>query len=156
HRFDPVRLLQWRNDDVDFSSIDAMISSLDVSPSARGLIRGRPATDLVTLKQMGANLEVVNRAPSEGHRRLLWTVCQIPDFQQTFIDDHVRLLTNIFVHLVDNDSKLPEDWLAGHIERLNNTEGDIDTLQARLAFIRTWTFVSNRSNWLEKPEHWQG
>ncbi|MFZ1991069.1 MAG: helicase-related protein [Alphaproteobacteria bacterium] len=156
HRFDPVRLLHWRNDDIDFSSIDAMISSLDIAPSSRGLLRAKAATDLVSLKQMGANLEVVNRSPSEAHRRLLWTVCQIPDFQQTFIDDHVRLLTNIFVHLVDNGSKLPEDWLAGHIERLNITEGDIDTLQARLAFIRTWTYVSNRETWLEKPEHWQG
>ncbi len=156
HRFDPVRLLQWRNDDVDFTSIDAMIASLDVPPGARGLLRARAATDLVSLKQMATNLEVVNRAPGEAQRRLLWTVCQIPDFQQTFIDDHVRLLTNIFVHLADNEGRLPEDWLQGHIERLDNTEGDIDTLQARLAFIRTWTYVSNRSSWLEKPEHWQG
>ncbi len=72
----------------------------------------------------------------------------IPDFQQTIIDEHVRLLTNIYTHLTENDGRLPEDWIAGHVTRLDNTEGDIDTLSTRLAYIRTWTFVSNRGGWL--------
>ncbi len=37
----------------------------------------------------------------------------------------------------------------------DRTDGDIDTLANRIAHIRTWTFVSNRADWLKDPEHWQ-
>jgi len=155
HRFDPVRVLQWRSDELDFSSIGKLIESLEVPSTARTLVRAKPTTDLVALREMSVNAPIVARLTSEAHVRLLWQVCQIPDFQQTIIDDHVRLLTNIYTHLTENDGHLPEDWIAGHVTRLDNTEGDIDTLSARLAYIRTWTFVSNRAQWLANAEHWQ-
>src|SRR5690606_23545462 len=49
-----------------------------------------------------------------------------------------------------------EDWFARQVALANRTDGDIDTLANRIAHIRTWTFVSNRSDWLRDPEHWQG
>ena len=50
---------------------------------------------------------------------------------------------------------IPEDWFAGQVEQADHTEGDIDTLSNRIAHIRTWTFVSNRREWLKDPDHWQ-
>ena len=155
HRFDAVRSIQWRSSDLDFSSVDSLISSLETPPVGKGLMRPRAAVDLVALKMMATNREVLDKATTEALVRELWSVCQIPDFQQTMIDNHVRLLTNIFLHLMEGNGHLPEDWLAGHIERLDNCEGDIDTLSNRIAHIRTWTFVSNRAAWIERPDFWQ-
>src|SRR5262249_22111505 len=47
------------------------------------------------------------------------------------------------------------DWIAGQVERIDVTAGDIDTLSARLAQIRLWTYVSHRAGWLEDALHWQ-
>ena len=51
--------------------------------------------------------------------------------------------------------RIPEDWFAKQVAFADRTDGDIDTLANRIAHIRTWTFVSNRADWLDDPEHWQ-
>jgi ATP-dependent RNA helicase SUPV3L1/SUV3 len=38
---------------------------------------------------------------------------------------------------------------------LERTDGDIDTLMARIAHTRTWTYISHRADWLEDSVHWQ-
>ena len=45
HRYDPVRVLQWRNAALDFRSLAALNESLDAPPPERGLDAGaaRPA-----------------------------------------------------------------------------------------------------------------
>ena len=53
-------------------------------------------------------------------------------------------------------SAFPVDWIAGQVAFADRTDGDIDTLATRIAHMRTWTFVSNRADWLADPEHWQG
>ena len=62
--------------------------------------------------------------------RLLWEVCQIPDFRKMLTDAHTRLLAQVFRHLMRPDGRLPEDWVARQVARLDRTEGDIDTLVA--------------------------
>ena len=39
--------------------------------------------------------------------------------------------------------------------RLERIDGDIDALIARLAHIRTWTYVAYRADWLDDAVHWQ-
>ena len=46
--------------------------------------------------------------------------------------------------------------MAGQIKRLDRTEGDIDVLSKRLAFIRTWTYAANRTGWVADADHWRG
>lgn len=45
--------------------------------------------------------------------------------------------------------------MAEQVRRADRTDGEIDTLSARIAQIRTWTYVSNRPGWLADPTHWQ-
>ena len=45
HRFDPVKTLQWRTSALDFSSIDALMHSLDQVPAHPDLVRARVADD---------------------------------------------------------------------------------------------------------------
>ncbi len=87
--------------------------------------------------------------------RLLWEVCQIPDFRKVMSDTHARLLAQIYRHLAGSTGRLPTDWVAGHVARLDRTDGDIDALMARIAHVRTWTFISHRADRLADAPHWQ-
>jgi ATP-dependent RNA helicase SUPV3L1/SUV3 len=64
-------------------------------------------------------------------------------------------LETIFVHLAER-GRLPVDWVADQVVRLERVDGDIDALIARLAHIRTWTYVAYRADWLDDAVHWQG
>src|SRR3546814_12852407 len=55
-----------------------------------------------------------------------------------------------------NGLRLPEDWVAGQLERLDRFDGDIDHLIQRIAYIRTWTYITHRGDWLADNAHWQG
>lgn len=160
HRFDPVTQARWRNTDLDFSSIDALIRTLDMPPPREGLTRGREADDILSLQMLKTEAPVQQRATSADRIRLLWQVCEIPDFAKSMHDVHARLLTQIYVHLCDNDGRLPPDWVSGHLRQIDRTEGDIDTLSQRLANIRTWTYVAHRTDsrggtWLDNAADFQ-
>ena len=83
------------------------------------------------------------RAGDPSTVRLLWDVCQIPDFRKIMPDHHVAFLRQVFLHLTEDDSRLPEDWVRAQIDRLDAVTGDIDALTGRLADIRTWTYISH-------------
>jgi ATP-dependent RNA helicase SUPV3L1/SUV3 len=87
--------------------------------------------------------------------RLLWEVCQIPDYRKTASGDHATLLSRIYRSLLEDPGVIPADWIAAQVERIDRVDGDIDALSKRLAYIRTWTYVANRARWLEDPETWR-
>jgi ATP-dependent RNA helicase SUPV3L1/SUV3 len=155
HRYDPVRVLQWRNAVLDFRSLASLNDSLDAPPPERGLTRARPASDAVALKFLSADEEVTALATSRDAVSRLWDVCQLPDFRKLSTDDHVRLVKNIFLFL-SRDGVIPDDWLARQIARADVTEGDVATLSGRLAQIRTYTYAAHRQGWTRDGGHWQG
>ena len=155
HRFDPVRAAQWRSSNLSFSSIPALIESLETAPSDKALMRARSSTDLVTLGRLVTEADVADTTASEDQVRRLWQVCQIPDFRNISPEEHAQLLLSIFRTLKDNGDRLPDDFLEGQIARVDRTEGDIDALAQRIAHIRTWTFVANRAGWLSDAPAWQ-
>jgi ATP-dependent RNA helicase SUPV3L1/SUV3 len=154
HRYDPVRVLQWRNAALDFRSLTSLNDSLDAPPPERGLTRARPASDAVALKFLSADEDVTAVATSHDAVSRLWDVCQLPDFRKLSADDHVRLVKNIFLFLM-RDGAIPDDWLARQIARADVTEGDVATLSGRLAQIRTYTYAAHRQGWTRDGAHWQ-
>jgi ATP-dependent RNA helicase SUPV3L1/SUV3 len=155
HRYDPVKVLQWRNGDLDFGSLDGLLMSLDMPPPARGLIKSRPVSDQWTLQTLVRDEDIRGRAGAPAAVRLLWQACQLPDFRKLTPDEHARLAGQIFRFLVSAEGVLPEDWLARQIARLDIVDGDVDTLSGRLAQIRTWTYAAHRQGWTRDPSHWQ-
>lgn len=155
HRFDPVKVLQWRSPNLDFSSVDGLLRSLEVLPPQKGLTRARAADDVLALKAMSKDPDITKYSTAPAAIKQLWEVCQIPDFRQTIPEEHVRLLTTIYLHLMEREGRIPPDWISGHLDKLDRTDGDLDTLATRIAHIRTWTFVSNRNGWLDDVKHWQ-
>jgi ATP-dependent RNA helicase SUPV3L1/SUV3 len=155
HRFDPVQLLHWRNADLDFFSIPHLIASLDQPPADDALVRAQMADDQIALEIAARDDEMRRYAGSREGVKRLWDVCQIPDYRRLSSQNHAELVHTIYRMLI-RERRIRTDWFAARIAEVDRTDGDIDTLSTRIAHVRTWTFVANRSDWLSDPEHWQG
>jgi ATP-dependent RNA helicase SUPV3L1/SUV3 len=155
HTFDSVKVLQWRNSKLDFSSLGALQVSLALTPSHDALTRAPIAEDLRVLDHAARDTEVRDMAQGAAAVERLWDACQIPDYRKIAPAAHAELVTTLFGFLM-RSGKIPDAWFAAQIDQADRTDGDIDTLSGRIAQIRTWTFVANRPDWLADPEHWQG
>jgi len=153
HDFEPVRQVQWRNSALDFSSIERLRGSLELSPQDKTLTRVPVATDQLALEFLARNEA---GALARGHEavKLLWECCQIPDYQGISPAAHGEIVTRIYSDLRRID-RVSADWIAEQVRFCDNAEGDIDTLSNWIKQIRTWTFVANRKNWLEDPAYWR-
>ncbi|WP_395542020.1 helicase-related protein [Neotabrizicola sp. sgz301269] len=158
HRFAPVKKLMWRNSDLDFGSAERLIRSLEAPTSDEWLSRARDADDVIALKTLSALPEVQDRLTGPKRVQLLWDVCRIPDFRSASESEHAHLLTRIFEFLCGRGiggGRIPTDWLAERIAQIDKTDGGIDTLSKRLAYIRTWTYVAQRKGWVDDEAHWR-
>ncbi|WP_145734935.1 helicase-related protein [Nitrospirillum pindoramense] len=156
HTFETLKTLMWRNVDLDFRSPQALLRALEERPPSPVLIRAREADDHLALQALSQDADLMRLANNPSAVRLLWEVCQIPDFRKVLSDAHTRLLSQIFKYLRDGPAgTLPLDWVAAQVARLDRGEGDIDTLVSRIAHIRTWTYISHRPGWLDDAVHWQ-
>ncbi len=154
HEFEPLKVLQWRNPNLDFSSIRALLRSLEHSPREEGLTKAPPAEDIGVLELANRDRDIISLATTQERVSLLWDTCQVPDYRKIAPANHADLVTGIYSHLVQ-DGAIPDDWFNSQIKLADRTDGDIDTLANRIAHIRTWTFVANRADWLNDPAHWQ-
>ncbi len=154
HRFMPIRRLQWRNAGLNFGSIERLIATLEKPTDNDWLTRAREADDQHALRALADFPDIRDRVTTAPDVRLLWDVCRIPDFRGISTTEHVNLLDRIFAFLHDGKT-VPDDWLAGQIRRIDRTDGDIDTLSKRLAYIRTWTYVAQRKGWVSDESHWR-
>ncbi|MGD9613929.1 MAG: helicase-related protein [Alphaproteobacteria bacterium] len=155
HRFEPLTRISWRNSNLRFNSVGALLQSLDERPPVPGLVQVRDADDHRALQLLSRNTEVAGLATNPGAVRLLWEVCQIPDFRKVMSDSHARFLAHCFVHLAGPAECLPSAWVGNQMAQLDRLDGDIDTLMARIAHIRTWTYITHRSEWIEGAAEWQ-
>ncbi len=155
HDFEPVKVLQWRNNDLDFGSIDRLKESLRRVPENARLQRARTADDLEALELAVNDPRIAELAAAPAAVKRLWEVCQVPDYRKVAPATHAELVSTLYKFTMSDEGVIPEDWFSAQVELASNTEGDIDTLSNRIAHIRTWTFVSNRREWLKDPDHWQ-
>lgn len=155
HTFDPVRILQWRNPDLDFSSLSRLRDSLGHQPREHGLVRAPMGEDLAALELLARDddIQAFARTPYAVER--LWQICQVPDYRKVSPQTHSDLIGQLYRFLM-KDGAVPADWFSRHLLAMDRTDGDIDTLSNRIAQVRTWSFVANRPDWLKDPEHWQG
>ena len=155
HRFKPLRKLMWRNSELSFVSTETLIQSLDKQTESEVLVKAREADDFIALKTLSQSPDLQFRINDKSSIKLLWDVCRTPDFRGISSVEHSNLLEEIFKFLYEF-SAIPDDWFGQQIKRLDRTDGDIDVLSKRLAFIRTWTYVAQRQSWLHDVSHWRG
>lgn len=154
HRFAPIKKLQWRNPRLEFGTPDTLIKSLEQLSDHEELIRAREADDLATLKLLWSAPEIKDKIAGGPDVRQLWEICQIPDFRKITTSEHANLCQKLFDFMHDG-GRIPTDWLATQVKRIDKVAGDIDTLSKRLAFIRTWTYVAQRKDWVADATHWR-
>ena len=155
HSFEPVKLVQWRNSELDFSSIGALQATLAATPTEAALTRAPIAEDILVLEHAARDDDVRAMAASRAAVERLWDACQVPDYRKIAPATHAELVVTLYGFLM-REGKIPDDWFERQVAQADRIDGDIDTLTARIAHIRTWTFAANRPDWLADPEHWQG
>lgn len=155
HNFDAVRMLQWRNRDLDFGSLERLRNSLNQLPPSQGLTRAQPNADLMALEALARDPATRDLAKSKKDVERLWEVCQIPDYRNISNSEHASIVSKIYQFLQTGDGFIDEDWFVRQLKYCENTQGDLDTLSNRISHIRTWTFVANRPDWLKAPLYWQ-
>ena len=154
HSFEPVRMLQWRNSTLDFSSLGALQASLAAIPQEQGLTRAPIGEDILVLEHAARDVDVRDMARNANAIERLWDTCQVPDYRKIAPATHAELVVTLYGFLM-REGNIPTDWFARQVALADRTDGDIDTLSNRIAHVRTWTFVANRPDWLADPEHWQ-
>ncbi|MCT4493345.1 helicase-related protein, partial [Bosea minatitlanensis] len=155
HRFEPIRQMQWRNSDLDLRSVAGLIDTLNLQPAEQGLTRALIAEDMTTLEVLARDPDIAALARGRAAVERLWEVCGLPDYRKISPMQHADLATTLYLRLMRH-GRLDADWYAAQLASLDRTDGEIDTLSARIAQVRTWTYVANRPDWLPDPEHWQG
>jgi len=154
HDFEPVRVLQWRTAEFDFSSLDALRRSIEAVPAVEGLTKALPAVDQRALEHLAREPAMRDMATTRERVALLWDACALPDYRRIAPAQHADLIGSIYQDLVQR-GRVDETYMAEQVRRADSADGDIDTLSQRIAQIRTWTFVSHRPGWLADPAHWQ-
>jgi len=154
HRFAPLKSFYWRNRGLNFQSVETLIESLEAPPPLPFLFRKGDALDHQALIALAARPELRAAVSGAADVRLLWEVASIPDFRQSLHESHYELLAGLYMALASN-GVLAKDTVARAIQQLDRVDGDLDTLMTRLAYIRTWTYITHRSDWTDAPLEWQ-
>jgi len=151
HRFRPLDHLYWRSAELDFTTVTDLIASLEAR-SDDPLLRPAPlAIDLAVLKLLAEDPAI---AATQGKRaRKLWAVCGLPDFRKVGPMHHARMVRRLFSYIGEG-GHIPHEWFAAEVARLDRVEGDIEALADRLAGIRSWAYIAQRSDWLADPSKW--
>ncbi len=154
HRFDDVLNIFWRNSNLDFTSSQNLIQSLSVRPPQNDLQRNKDLIDETTFRFLVSEKSNLNFNNHQHFVKLLWECCQIPDFTKSSYNEHTDIIYKVFSFLSSDKGKITNDWMKQQLSNLNNYEGNIDSLANRISYIRTWSYVSNKSNWVENADYW--
>ena len=155
HVLAPVRSVYWRNSDLDKSSARALLESLRQRPHHPMLRMAEQAEDHTCLQKLIERDAIAARAHGTEAVTLLWEVCQIPDYRQLLLEHHLSLLSEVYLQASSSRGHLDPDWMHRQIKRIDDLDGDIETLMMRMAFIRTWTYIAHHSRWVLDAESWQ-
>lgn len=153
--FEPLHQLEWRSTKLDFSSVEGLLNSLAKTSGYRELRRTAPCEDELTFEKLSLDPEIISNPKDSRAVKALWETCQIPDFRSLGLDPHVRLVSAVHKERLKGGGKIADDWIERRIAQVDHTDGAIDTLSSRLAYVRTWTFIANKISWLGDAMHWQ-
>jgi len=154
HEFAPQKVLSWRNRQLEFSNLDALKASLDQNINSPYLMKSPPTSDTRALEALSREAEISGSCNNHHSTQMLWDICRIPDYRRISPAAHASILKQIYLD-INEHQYIDETWFAEQISHSDHTDGEIDALSARIAHIRTWTYVSNRENWLKDAGHWQ-
>ena len=154
HKFDDIQTLFWRNSNLNFNNPLALIKSLDERPQKSWLRKIHECIDEKALKYFLRDKNLENIGLNDNNLNLLWECCQIPDFVKKTYGHHYEVISSVFGYLNSNKGKITDDYMRLKLIKLDKLEGNVDSLSNRIANVRTWSYVSNKNNWVENQNYW--
>ena len=154
HKFEEIRTLFWRNSDLDFNNSLRLIKSLEERPQKRWLKKIHECEDEKALKYFLRDKNLKNINFNNKTLSLLWECCQIPDFVKKTYGNHYEVIENVFKFLNSKKGKITNEYMQLQLLKLDKLEGNVDSLSNRIANVRTWSYVSNKNNWIENQKYW--
>jgi len=154
HKFEEIQNLFWRNSNLNFNNPLALIKSLDEKPHRSWLRKIHECIDEKALKYFLRDKNFENINFDKEKLALLWECCQIPDFVKKTYGHHYEVISNVFKFLISDKGKITNDYMRLKLIKLDKLEGNVDSLSNRIANVRTWSYVSNKNNWVENQHYW--
>ena len=154
HKFKEIRTLFWRNSNLNFSSTSSLLKSLEERPNKDWLRRIQECEDEKVLKYFLKDFRDQKIIQNENGLKLLWECCQIPDFVKKNYGHHLEVVNKIFGFLNSKEGKITNNYIKQQLSLLNKLDGNVDSISNRIANVRTWSYVSNKVNWVENQDYW--
>jgi len=154
HKFEEIKMLFWRNSNLNFNNSLSLIKSLEEKPNRSWLRKIHECGDEKLLKYFLKDMEGYNIRNNQETLELLWECCQIPDFVKKTYGNHLEVVSKVFSFLNGRDGKITNDYMRLQLLKLDKLEGNVDSLSNRIANVRTWSYVSNKINWVESQSYW--
>ena len=154
HKFEEIRTLFWRNSNLNFNNASSLIKSLEEKPNKDWLKKVHECEDEKVLKYFLKDLNTHKISENQEVLSLLWECCQIPDFVKKTYGHHLEVVSKVFAFLNKKEKKIPSNYMKQQLSILNKLEGNVDSLSNRIANVRTWSYVSNKVNWVENQDYW--
>jgi len=146
--------LFWRNSNLNFNNPISLIKSLEEKPQVEWLRKIHECEDEKALKYFLKDQKILNREFDKNTLMLLWECCQIPDFVKKTYGNHFEVIGNVFKFLTSKKGLISEDYMRLQLMKLDKLDGNVDSLSNRIANVRTWSYVSNKNNWVENQSYW--
>tara|TARA_B100001123_G_scaffold33482_1_gene34875 strand:+ start:99 stop:2579 length:2481 start_codon:yes stop_codon:yes gene_type:complete len=154
HKFESINNIFWRNSELNFKNSKNLINSLDEKPKKDWLRRINECEDEKVLKYLINNENEINIKNDEKNLKLLWECCQIPDFVKKSYGKHLEIVKKVFHFLSKYNGKIPNSYFKEQLKPLDKLEGNVDSISNRIANVRIWSYVANKSNWVENNDYW--
>ncbi len=154
HKIEEINTIFWRNSDLNFNNRNTLIKSLDERPKQKWLRRIHECEDEKVLKYLLKDIENLKIDKNKNELELLWECCQIPDFVKKTYGHHVQIVTKVFNFLKNNPGRITSTYMKQQLSPLDKLDGNVDSISNRIANVRTWSYVSNKINWVENQDYW--
>ena len=154
HKFEEIQYLFWRNSNLNFNNPASLIKSLDERPNKKWLRKINECEDEKALKFFLRDKNLDNDEFDEKKLNLLWECCQIPDFVKKTYGNHYQVIESVFKYLNSANGKISNEYMRLQLLKLDKLDGNVDSLSNRIANVRTWSYVSNKNNWIENQNYW--
>jgi len=154
HKFEEIRTLFWRNSNLNFNNSLSLIKSLEEKPNKDWLRKIHECEDEKVLKYFLKDMTMHNIKNNKETLEMLWDCCQIPNFVKKTYGNHLEVVSKVFSFLNAKEGKISDDYMRLQLIKLDKLEGNVDSLSNRIANVRTWSYVSNKINWVENQSYW--
>ena len=97
HQLPDTKMIYWRNSKLDFSKPTNLITTLELKPKQKNLLRTNDSLDESVLRfflKKGENNIIYHK-----NLELLWECCQIPDFEKKAYGQHLNIVDKVFQFL---------------------------------------------------------